>query len=55
MWTMAGNRPGFEEATRALYATDLPRLEALAKDWPNDIRTHLLRLAAVAAGLEAQV
>lgn len=54
MWTMAGNRPGFEEASRALYAKDLPRLEALAKDWPGDIRAHLLRLTAVAAGLEAQ-
>jgi len=54
MWTMAGNRPGFEEASRALYAKDLQRLEGLAKDWPDDVRTHLLRLAAVAAGLEAQ-
>jgi len=54
MWTMAGNRPGFEEASRALYAKDLPRLEALSKDWPDDVRAHLLRLAAVAAGLEAQ-
>ena len=44
MWAMAGNFPGFEEASRALYASDTKKLEKLIKDWPGDIRKHLLRL-----------
>lgn len=41
---MAGNFPGYEEATRALYAEDRTRFEGLVRDWPNDIREHVLRL-----------
>lgn len=44
MATMAGNFPGFEEATRALFANDLERLEAWTHAWPEDVRTHLGRL-----------
>lgn len=45
MSAMAGNLPGFEEATRALFAGDLERLAWLASTWPPDIRDHVARLA----------
>jgi hypothetical protein len=47
MWTMAGDLPGFEEASRALFAGERERLEALMSEWPEDIRRHVLRLLAV--------
>ncbi|MBN2224706.1 MAG: DUF2239 family protein [Deltaproteobacteria bacterium] len=52
MWTMGGNLPGFEEASRALFAGDYGRLEGLVGRWPRDIREHLARLAAEAARLQ---
>lgn len=45
MSTMAGDRPGFEEAARALFAGDRTGLAAHSRDWPADVRTHALRLA----------
>lgn len=45
MSAMAGDRAGFEEAARALYADDRGRFEALIKPWPKDVREHALRLA----------
>lgn len=45
MSVMAGNLPGFEEATRALFARDQERLGDLMRGWPEDIRRHLERLA----------
>jgi uncharacterized protein len=51
MWAMAGNLPGFEEASRALYAGGGERLAALAAGWPADVRDHALRLATLAADL----
>jgi len=44
MSALAGNLPNFEEATRALFANDFDRVEALVRKWPNDVRTHLFRL-----------
>lgn len=44
MAAMAGDRPGFEEASRALFAGDRPRLEAETAAWPADIRAHVLAL-----------
>ena len=41
---LAGNLPGYEEATRALWAKDRIRLEALISAWPADLRDYLLRL-----------
>jgi hypothetical protein len=35
----------FEEASRALFAGDLPRLAALIATWPADIRDHVVALA----------
>ena len=45
MVALAGDRPGFEEAARALFAADTERLRALVLRWPRDIRDHVLRLA----------
>lgn len=45
MSTMAGNRPHFEEAIRALFAGDPRRLEKLIAEWPADIRDHAANLA----------
>ena len=46
MSAMAGDRPGFEEASRALFASDAPRFADLIESWPADIRDHLRRMAA---------
>jgi len=46
MSAMAGDRPGFEEASRALFAGDAPRFADLIESWPADIRDHLRRMAA---------
>lgn len=48
MAALAGDLPGFEDASRALFAGDRPKLEALASVWPDDIRAFVLRLAASA-------
>jgi hypothetical protein len=45
MSTMAGNRPHYEEAIRALFAGDAPRFEKLIGEWPADVRDHAARLA----------
>jgi uncharacterized protein len=45
MQTMAGDRPGFEEATRALYANERARFAALIAAWPKDVREHAAALA----------
>jgi hypothetical protein len=50
MSAMAGDLPRFEDASRALFADDLPRLSALMADWPADVRDHVLRLATAIAG-----
>jgi uncharacterized protein len=48
MSIMAGNQPGFEEATRALFAANAGRFEELVEPWPADVRDHARRLAKVA-------
>jgi hypothetical protein len=45
---MAGNEPGFEEATRALFADQPKRFDELVEHWPKDVREHGMRLAAAA-------
>ena len=45
MSALAGDRPGYEEALRALFAGDRARLEAQIVGWPDDIRAFTLRLA----------
>ncbi|MEO3432895.1 DUF2239 family protein [Inquilinus sp. CAU 1745] len=48
MSAMAGNRPGYEEAARALYAGDGMRFDELLAAWPTDVRDHARALAAPA-------
>lgn len=45
MSAMAGNLPGFEEATRALFAKDQDRFRDLVSAWPADIRDYSVMLA----------
>jgi hypothetical protein len=45
MSAMAGNYPGFEEASRALFANNMSRFNEIIEPWPNDVRDHLLRLS----------
>lgn len=42
---MAGNLPGFEEATRALYSGDHARYVKETDRWPPDIRRHAREFA----------
>ncbi|MES1178649.1 MAG: DUF2239 family protein [Myxococcales bacterium] len=44
MTAIAGNRINYEEASRALFASDHARFEELIAEWPEDIRAHLLRV-----------
>jgi uncharacterized protein len=43
---MAGNLPGYEEATRALFARNGTQFEECMRAWPVDIREHAKRLIA---------
>lgn len=45
MTALAGDRPSFEEAYRALDRGDRARFEELIAGWPADVREYLLRLA----------
>lgn len=45
MSAMAGNLPGFEEASRALFAPDAKQFAEQIESWPNDIRIHLEKLS----------
>ena len=44
MGQMCGDRPGYEEAVRALYRGETERFETLIADWPADVRAFLGRL-----------
>jgi len=48
MSAMVGNQPGFEDATRALFADDASRFHEFAREWPTDLRDHATQLAAAA-------
>ncbi|MDF2119649.1 DUF2239 family protein [Roseiarcaceae bacterium H3SJ34-1] len=41
---LAGNLPGFEEASRALFAGDKARFAQHMAEWPADVRAYALRL-----------
>jgi hypothetical protein len=45
----AGDRPGYEDACRSLFAGDTERFEGLVKRWPKDIREHAIARAQEAA------
>jgi uncharacterized protein len=46
MSVMAGDRRGFEEATRALFARDRRRFEVQTHGWPAAVREHAQKLAS---------
>jgi hypothetical protein len=48
MSAMAGNQPGFEEATRALFAGNADGFRQHCSQWPADVRDHATALAAAA-------
>ena len=45
MSAMAGNRPHYEEAIRALFANDAARFRELIAEWPADVRDHIAQRA----------
>lgn len=53
MTALAGDLPGYEEASRALFAKDTARFFACVSAWPPDVRDHLASLVERAAALEA--
>ena len=53
MATMAGDRPGYEEASRALYACDAEAFSTSIAAWPRDVRAHALLLAKPAFASDA--
>jgi hypothetical protein len=48
MSALAGDLPGFEEASRALFAKSPERFEQAIQSWPEDVRDHVRRLAEIA-------
>jgi hypothetical protein len=42
MTALAGDRPGYEEASRALFARDGRRFAAIIRPWPAEVRRYLL-------------
>ena len=50
MQAMAGDAPGFEEASRALFAGDVARFEGQVARWADDVRDHATWLATDAFG-----
>ena len=40
MTAMAGDRPGYEEALRALYRGEVERFRSLIAEWPEDVRGY---------------
>ncbi|HEX8274595.1 MAG TPA: DUF2239 family protein [Longimicrobiaceae bacterium] len=53
MSAMAGDLPGFEEASRALFAGDARRFGARVAAWPPDVRDHVLAMAFGGGGTGA--
>ena len=51
LWDMAGNLPGFEEASRQFYRNDVEQMRQIMGSWPAGVRTYaeqfLTRLEAV--------
>lgn len=54
MWSLAGDLPDFEEASRALFAGDAARVGELIRKWPKDVRKYVLRLVDEAARFETE-
>ncbi len=45
MSTIAGHEPGFEEASRALFAKNRALFEEITKNWPVDVNIHLQKIS----------
>ncbi len=43
---LCGDRPGYEEALRALYRDDDAAFAERIADWPGDVRRYIMRLLA---------
>ena len=54
MSAMAGNKPHYEDAIRALFAGEAARFEKLIAEWPADVRSHTSKLAERAFHREVQ-
>lgn len=50
MAELAGDRPGFEDACRALYAGNWEAFDRATASWPPDVRAYAARMAAPARG-----
>jgi hypothetical protein len=50
---MAGNKPHFEDAIRALFSPDPVRFAQLIAEWSKDVRDHAAMLAERAFGGKA--
>jgi hypothetical protein len=48
MWALAGDRVGFEEASRALYNQKWEIFDRLIAPWPEDIVAQLREMVAPA-------
>lgn len=55
MTSIAGDRPQYEEATRALFASERARFEQLIAKWPKDIRAEILAMSEPAFALQPEV
>jgi hypothetical protein len=53
MAAMLGNQPGYEEASRALYAGAKDRFIEMTEQWPRDLRDYARRLADPSFGAAA--
>ena len=45
MTAVAGDKPGYEEATRMLFAGDWAAFDTAIQDWPKDVRDYAAGLA----------
>ena len=45
MTALAGDKPGYEEATRLLFAGDWTGFDAAVEGWPADVREAVLEMA----------
>jgi hypothetical protein len=52
---MAGDRPNYEEACRALFNGDTTRFETLVQRWPRDIRDHAVHQARAASRADEEL
>lgn len=55
MSTLAGDLPGFEDASRALFANDDGRLDGVLATWPPDVAAFLAKLAVAARAARGPV